>query len=263
MTKEKREYTVLGKCIWCEKTKPDVSFDTKPHTIPKRLNAHKIGFDICDSCNNFFGSDDNSERVTLSIDKTLKEFINVHQFLLSNNRNSESWKYFKSQIFHYYHKSNALKLRVDYRKNGEYHHLLTRKFKRGIYNIFLQEYHRRTKNGLDDKFDELRNFVRYDKGEIPLFHLKNSRGVRLTEDVNIPHELSFNNHVLSVIDKYGFYYINLKGLSFYLAVTKTAEKNSAYLMKDSRDLIGNGFAFEKLIEVKKMSDIDFTIQNWG
>ena len=77
---DRKEYVNKGKCIWCLKTKPDVEFLTKPHTIPRTLNPNNIGFDICDSCNSFFGSDDKSGKVTFSIDKVLKEFFNVHKF---------------------------------------------------------------------------------------------------------------------------------------------------------------------------------------
>jgi len=263
MTSNKKEYIRKGKCIWCLKTKPEVEFYTQPHTIPKKLNSHNIGFDICDSCNKFFGSDNKLDKVTYSIDKVLKELFNVHKFLLNNNKNSNSWKTFKSQFFNYYHTSKTLKLNIDYRRNIPYANQLTRKFKRGIYNIFLQEYHRNTGNGLDSKFDRIREFVRHDSGDIPLYYLRNSNGIRLTEDLETPHELPFNDYVLEIIDKFGFYQLSLTGLNFYVAVTEKANSNFDYLIKDSHQQIGSGFIFDKLIELKKISQIDFTLRNWN
>lgn len=263
MTLNKKEYIRQGKCIWCLKSKPEVAFFTKPHTIPKRLNAHNIGFDICDSCNNFFGSDNKLDKVTYSIDKVLKEFFNVHKFLLSNNKDSNSWRRFRSQFFSYYHTSKTLKLNIDYRRNASYANQLTRKFKRGVYNIFLQEYHRNTESGLDKRFDRLRDFVRHDRGELPLYYLKSSNGVRITEDLKIPHELPFNDHVLEIIDNYGFYQLRMTGLNFYVAATEKASSNFDYLISDSRKQIGSGFVFKELIELKKLSEIDFTLRNWN
>ena len=134
---KKPEYIKNGKCIWCLKSKPEVKFYTKPHTIPKTLNPDNIGFDICDSCNSFFGSDDKLNKVTYSIDKVLKEFFNVHKFLLLTKKDSNSWKNFKSQFFNYYHKSRTLKLNVDYIRNAPYANELTRKFKRETDENFL------------------------------------------------------------------------------------------------------------------------------
>ncbi|GGX33546.1 HNH endonuclease [Aquimarina muelleri] len=262
MTLNKKEYIRKGKCIWCLKSKPEVEFYTKPHTIPKKLNSHNIGFDICDSCNSFFGSDNKLDKVTYSVDKVLKEFFNVHKFLLNNKKDSNSWKKFKSQFFNYYHTSKTLKLKIDYRRNATYINQLTRKFKRGIYNIFLQEYHRNTENGLDNKFDKIREFVRYDIGELPLYYLKNSNGVKMTEDLDLSHGLPFNGYLIEILDKYGFYHLSMIGLNFYLEATEKAKLNLDYLIKDSNHLIGTGFVFKELIELKKLNEIDFTLRNW-
>lgn len=48
-------YKKTGKCIWCGNEEPDVSFDTAPHILPRRLGGTEIGVDVCDSCNHYFG----------------------------------------------------------------------------------------------------------------------------------------------------------------------------------------------------------------
>ena len=262
MTSEKREYTRKGICIWCLKTKPNVTFYTKPHTIPKKLESNIIGFDICDSCNRYFGSDNNSEKVTFSVDKVFKEFFNVHKFLLTNNKDSNSWRKFKSQFFNYYHSNKTLKLNLDYRRNQYYARELTRKFKRGIYNVFLQEYHRCTKNGLDSQFDRLRQFVRFDKNDIPIYYLQSSNGVRLHDDLNMSPRLPFNDYSKSIISEYGFYHLSLTGLNFFLAVTDKADSNYDYIEKTSLEYIGSGFAYKGLVELKRLDQVDFTLRNW-
>lgn len=52
----KKEYINTGKCIWCGKEKPVVSFHTAPHIVPKCLGGVEIGTDICDDCNHAFGT---------------------------------------------------------------------------------------------------------------------------------------------------------------------------------------------------------------
>lgn len=263
MSNKGREYSKVGRCIWCLKTKPEVQFRTKPHTIPKKLNAHNIGFDICDSCNSYFGSDNKEDIVTYSIDKVLKEFFNVHKFLLANNKDSNSWKNFKSQFFNYYHSSKTLKFKVDDRRNYTYSKALTRKFKRGVYNIFLQEYHRNTGDGLNANFDRVRNFVRFDEGDVPLYYLRNSKGIRMTEDLELPHALVFNDLVMGIIENYGYFHLMLTGLNFYLAVSEKADENIEYLKNDSNSQIASAFVFDSLIELDKLNQIDFTLQNWS
>lgn len=258
----KIEYIKKGKCIWCLKSRPDVQFITKPHTIPRKLNHENIGFDICDSCNSFFGSDKNDSIVTYSIDKISQEFFNVHKFSLTD-KNSESWKKFKSQFFDYYHSSKKLKIKVDYRSNPIYANEFTRKFKRGIYNMFLQEYHRVTENGHDKKFDKIRDFVRNNNGDIPLFYLVSSNGVRIHENLNEPLQIPFNKYSLQNIDKFGFFTLMMTGLQFYLAVTVKSDENTDFIIKEANKLIGSGFVFNDLIELKKITQIDFTLAKWN
>lgn len=258
----KIEYSKKGQCIWCLKTKPEVQFKTKPHTIPRTLNFENIGFDICDSCNSYFGTDENGNIVSYSIDKISKEFFNVHKFMLTE-KNEESWEKFKSQFFSYFHKSRKLKIKVDYFRNPAYAHEFTRKFKRGIYNMFLQEYHRVTENGLDKKFNRIREFVRYNISDIPLFYLQSSNGIRIIEDLEKPLQIPFNDYTINKINNEGYYNLMMTGLQFYLTVTDDAYENLDSMVNDAKNQIGSGFVFTELVELKKINQIDFTLRNWN
>ena len=44
--------------------------------------------------------------------------------------------------------------------------------------------------------------------------------------------------------------------------TEIEKLNFDYLIKDSNSLIGTGFVFKELIELKKLNEIDFTLRNW-
>ena len=256
------DYTKKGTCIWCLKSKPETTFNNKPHTIPRGLNIENIGFDICDSCNSYFGTDEKGKIVTYSLDKIIKEFFFIHKFMLSK-RHELSWRDLRSQFFVYQHNKGKLKIKVDYILNPTYANEFTRKFKRGIYCMFLQEYHRITENGLDARFDTIRNFVRDDKGDIPLYYLVNNVGIRMTEDLDLPLQIPFTEFTLKRIDDYGYYHMMMTGLNFYLAITDQASQNIEWLKDETNKSIGSGFVFSKLIELRKINQIDFTLAKWN
>ena len=49
------KYKKTGKCIWCGKEEPEVSFNTVPHILPRALGGPEVGFDVCDECNHYLG----------------------------------------------------------------------------------------------------------------------------------------------------------------------------------------------------------------
>ena len=64
-----KTYINTGICIWCGKKFPEVSFQSKPHVLSKRLGGDEIGLDICDDCNHYFGTATQGKRVPLSAQK--------------------------------------------------------------------------------------------------------------------------------------------------------------------------------------------------
>ncbi|MNY21452.1 hypothetical protein D3C86_1550000 [compost metagenome] len=81
-------------------------------------------------------------------------------------------------------------------------------------------------------------------------------------DLEQPFELSFNDYVLDTLKEYGFYHLNFTGLNFFIAVTEKADLNQDYLINQANDLIGTGFVFKELLELRKLNEIDFTLKNW-
>jgi hypothetical protein len=256
----KKKYIETGQCIWCLKKESEVSFFTKPHTISKKLGATKIGFDICDSCNHYFGKTDTSQKYPMSVELAFKEILNIMRLLLKNNLNENTYKSFKSTYFSYHHSKSAIAIKKTFKFNPYFICSLTRQFKKGVYETFLQEYHRETKNGLDKKFDSIRRFVRYDIGNLPLYFLDNS-GVHFVEK-NIDNiRFHFPEKVLSQIDDFGFYNMFIYSNVFFLEVTPRAElSREMFLKKESKRLIGGGFIFTKLRTLEYITDMDFTLR---
>ncbi|MBP1631268.1 MAG: hypothetical protein H6Q15_2161 [Bacteroidetes bacterium] len=255
----KNNYIEKGICIWCMKKEPEVTFSIEPHTISRQLGATMIGFDICDSCNHYFGTVDRNMKFPMSVELAFKEIMNLMRILLKG-LDENTYKKLKSTYFSYFHSTKTIRINKNFKSNPNFLNSLTRQFKKGMYEVFLQEYHRETKKGHDIRFNYLRNYVRYDKGELPLYFLENN-GVYLVGENIDDLSFKFPEKVLSDIDDFGFYTMMIYGNIFFLEVTPRAElSREIFLTKHSRELIGSGFIFKQLRELKSITDIDFTLR---
>ncbi|CAN5870496.1 hypothetical protein BH24BAC1_BH24BAC1_37450 [soil metagenome] len=255
-----KEFIKKGRCIWCLEGKPKVSFFNEPHTITKKLGATNIGFDICDSCNTYFGEVDKRSPYSMSPELAFKEIFNVMRFLLVVKKDANAWKELKSIYFEYRDSKKALVVKRKFEVTHKFIANLTNQFKRGIYEVFLQEYHRCTENGLDDRFDAIRNFARKDVGDLPIYFMEGNGIYFITDDINNP-SLSFTSEVLTDINSYGFYKIWFAGCIFFLAVTPRAElTREVYLRKMSQELNGSGNLFKGVRKMKYVTDLDFYIK---
>lgn len=255
----KKNYIEKGVCIWCLMKEPEITFKIEPHTISRQLGAQMIGFDICDSCNQYFGKVDKNLKFPMSVELAFKEIMNIMRILLKG-LDENTYKTLKSTYFNYFHSKKTIQINRNFKNNPFFISCLTRQFKKGMYEVFLQEYHRETKNGLDDRFNYLRDFVRFDKGDLPIYFLENNGVYMIEEDIdNI--SFKFNENVISEIDNYGFYVMMIYGNIFFLEVTPRAElTREVFLRKQSRKLIGSGFIFKQLKKLKYVTDIDFTLK---
>ena len=255
----KKKYIEKGICIWCMKKEPNVFFNKEPHTISRQLGATMIGFDICDSCNHYFGTVDKNLKFPMSVELAFKEIMNLMRVLLKG-LDEDTHKWLKSTYFNYFHSKKTIQINRNFKSSPYFIYSLTRQFKKGLYEVFLQEYHRETKNGLDERFNYLRNFVRYNKGDLPVYFLENN-GVYLLEQENNSLSFKFNENVKSEIDDYGFYTMMIYGNVFYLEVTPRAElSREVFLRQHSRKLIGSGFVYKRLRELNAITDLDFTLR---
>lgn len=256
-------YTVKGQCIFCLRNKFETDFTEKPHTIPKSLGGVRIGVDICNECNHYFGETDSLSKLSLSIEVCVKEIFGIIKVLLNSemdNNHEKLKKSLKSIYFEYWNKKNKIVIKSSFRLNSTFINTFTNQFKRGLYEMFLQEYHKETGKGLDPKFNEIREYARYNKGNIPLYYVINNGILLIEEDINTP-KFSFSEHQFEKIDAYGFYTLVLLGQWFYMEVTPRAKLcREIYLRKEERTMVGNGFVNKGIIEVKKITDIDFTLR---
>lgn len=258
-------YIKKGRCIFCLKDKTQTTFLTKPHTIPRSLGGINIGFDICDSCNSYFGTPDAEVFPHLCIEVCVKEIFGIIKHLINeeSNRSNAQQGLLRSIYFNFWASKRKISFKPSFKYNSTFLKTFTNQFKRGIYEIFLQEYHLKTGLGLDEQFNDIREYARYNRGNIPLYHLRGDNGILLLEkDISIP-KFQFSTHQIETINKYGFYTLMLWGYWFYLEVTPKAKAHRKdYLIREAEQIIGSGTIVNRLIEVVNIMDIDFTLQNF-
>lgn len=253
------KYINKGICIFCKSTKPDVTFNEKPHTMPRSLGSNSIGFDICDNCNHYFGQPDKLSNPPLTIEVCVKEILGLTKYLLEYQQKPSNTR-LKSIYFEFWASTGKLKVKTKYKFTHDFQKALLNQFKRGLYEMFLQEYHKETKKGLDDRFDEVRNYARYNEGDIPLYHLQNSQGIiTLTNKFSMP-QFTFSESQIDDIESYGFCSLIIFGKWFYLEVTPKGVSNRETYLKSVAKIIGSGFVFNKLVEIESVNDIDFTLR---
>jgi hypothetical protein len=256
------QYTEKGKCIFCLRESPEASFKKKPHTMPKSLGSNSIGFDICDECNHYFGGPDALSTPHLNIEECVKEVFGMTKHLLNVQKDDKYAQHkLSSRYFEYWHSHSKIKIKSSFKYNPNFVKTFTNQFKRGLYEMFLQEYHKATQNGLDSRFDEIRNYARYNKGSIPVYYMLNN-GVYLLEKNTINPDFRFSENQYQHINDYGFYSLLLWGHWFFLEVTPRARLcRDTYLIREVRNLIGSGFVYRGCIELKSINDIDFTLRS--
>jgi hypothetical protein len=156
----KREYIKTGKCIWCGRTKEDgASFNHVPHILPRALGGQETCTDVCNDCNSFFGDD--RSKYGISQDEAVKGILQVDKHYFTMNPQQE-----KSPIFNYFVSKHKISLKRNLHVTAQG---LTRQFKRGMCECFLQKYHYLTNDGNSPLFEKLRRFARYDEGYIPFY----------------------------------------------------------------------------------------------
>lgn len=254
------EYIKNGTCIWCRKTKPDVKFNNRPHSITRSMGSCTIGFDICNDCNHFFGTIDKKIKPFLSIEVCVNEIFNVIRLMFNHNRNENTHIEFRSIYFNYWHSKKTLTIKDSFKFKRDFLTTFTRQFNRGLYEIFLQEYHRQTEKGLDKKFDKVRQFARWNEGYLPVYSISNEKLFFVENNMNKPI-IHFSKMALEDIDTYGFYIFYLWGQIFFLEVTSKAEIcRSEYLQKQANVFLLPIDGSEKIIELNNILDLDFTLR---
>lgn len=169
--------TKLKTCIWCNKSTPEVKFRKKAHIVPQSLNSTEKFPLECDECNHYFGCDHNKKK---AMDFVLKEALILTKSFLGAIYPEVREQIIKSTYFNInrdtnsYELKNRFKLRSDFQKNLG-HQLRRILIKVGIEKLLLNN-----PNFEISSISKIRDFVRLDVGEYPIYYLERIHRAVLT-----------------------------------------------------------------------------------
>ena len=252
------KYKQTGRCIWCGRTEPEISFASAPHILPKSLGGTELGIDVCEECNHYFGTNLKNKHGIPSVDLAFKEVFGAFR-MFGKNLNSNSYKSFSSAYFEYRHKYGLIRLKQ--RLNTK---AITRQFKRGLYEVFLQKYHLVTGNGNNPIFDAVRNFARYNIGDLRVYYAFNNVILAPGEDELKHPVLHIGKNAEDEIMHYGFFHFWLLGHNFFLEVSPVAANvyRQKYLQEKVATCLLPAKGDESIYEIKNIEQIDFFMQRF-
>ncbi len=244
------------KCVWCNKSDNETTFNKEAHTIPKSLGGKNICKDVCDICNEYFGNRNNYD---LPIEIALKETFNPTRFLLHHSigmyGKGKSMPRFKSEIFDLNIEKKIISYKRKFKTDENYQIKFIRLLKRGIYKIFIEEIQRQKESGFDKTFYDIKSFARNDIGDFPVFYWKLKPGfLSSTFDEIMNPQLYFGEFQNIMINEIGFYEFMLFGHLFGIPLTMDYQTNlDKYLnwhIKSRKTL------YSEIKVLKSINDID-------
>lgn len=237
-------------CIWCLKTEAVVAFKNEAHTFPKSLGGKNICEAVCDSCNSFFGSS--------RIETVFKEILNTSKYLILSTTNQLKSRY-KSEFFDIDFKNKKIKYKLKYRLRKSFKEMIGRKFRQGLYKVFLEERERILGDAKDSRFDFIRRFSRYDLDDCPLFIWEPRKQIVLSEPSKIDKpELEFSDYNLELDKEFRMFEYHIMGHFFALPTSDSFELVfEKYCEKKISEGMNRIYFFKRIINI---DDIDFTFK---
>lgn len=247
----KSKYVHDGRCIWCGREGPTVTFESKPHILPKSLGGSETCVDVCDECNHYFGT---SEKGLPSIDLVVREILESYR--LFGTSYYDKYKLPKKFVFfHYDYEKKRIKLKDLFREST-----ITSQFKKGLYELFLQKYHTITFDGNNTKWDFVRSYARYGTAVIlrephVYYAFNNVTLFPKDEHVNI---VPMSDKLIEDTLKYGIFHCFLMGQSFFLEVLPHLfqQYGRSYLQNAANTMLLPAVGNERIFEFASVRQID-------
>lgn len=186
-----------------------------------------------------------------NMDLVFKEIFNATRFSMSEP-NANSWKNFKTVFFKYEHKRRTFVIKKCFRE-----HIIIRQFKRSLFEIFLQAYHKETHDGNNPKFMAVRDFARFNRGDLKVFYVFNN--IVLTGDRNAPPVLHFSQGDIEKMHETGlfsFFSMDICSIWKY-SPTAFIANGMRYLREEANKILINVRGNEKISEIKSIYQMDF------
>jgi hypothetical protein len=248
------------KCLWCLKNEFETTFLKKAHTIPKSLGGQSYNQNVCDECNYYFGNRE-CHNGKYSIEVALKEAFNIsREMMMKSDIQKRKVGNFKSQFFQIKERDGKYRLIIkdSFRFTKGFQEELCRAFKRGLLKMYLEELNLQKSLGFEDTYNEIRNFSRYNIGEIPIFYFNRKVGIimMLKNEATTP-KLYFNKMNYLISDE-KLCEIEFLGHVFCFPYTKiTTSDFESHIFKS---MVAKKELFDGIGEIKKLTDIDLTLK---
>lgn len=242
----------MKKCIWCLKTEPEISYKKRAHIIPQSLGSKLIFENECDFCNSYFGR---AIKNGPSIDLAVKEAFNITRHFLIEGFKKDVPK-FRSEYFKVDTNKKKWSLRPRFQLKKNFQTNLCKQLKRGLYKISLEYLYLETKLGYENEFDIIRDFVRYNNKNLPVYYLQRKHGAVLTSEEMLrkPFLLLTNDWKENV---FRFKCFEFELLHHKFMVPLSSDYDKEYFKKER---LKNEKLFFKPLPIQKFTDIDFSLK---
>jgi hypothetical protein len=247
-------------CIWCKRTELETDFKKLAHTIPKSLGGKMICINVCDECNSYFG---NISDCMPAIEETIKETFNISRarFLKQEDYGqNKALVRFKSKYFNVNLKEHKMSVKPAFQIKPGFQMILALQLKRGIYKMFLEELERQEGTGHDSCYDFIREYARYNKGDLPLFYFERRYGVVLSSSdwIKSPELFITHSRMKYLIENDYFFEFEFLGHVFAIAKCLNWQNHYDKYIEESEKIKAKFFT--NLIEVQFLTDIDLTLR---
>lgn len=242
------------------KETPQVSFDKKAHTIPKSLGGQNYNNNVCDGCNAYFGNRNNNNG-KYSIEEALKEAFNIsRRRFLNSGKTKRKVGDFKSKFFEIKKRNGKYRLVVkpSFRFSSTFQKELCRAFKRGLYKMFLEELNRQKAIGYESKFNIIRQYARYNQGEMPVLYFNKVIGMTIMFGQEAETPILFFDRMKYLHSNEKFAEIEFLGHVFGFPISDFDENDfKKYISESIRQK--KGF-FKDAVMIERLTDIDITMR---
>ncbi len=237
-----------------------MSFNKKAHTIPSSLGGQNYNVCVCDDCNTFFGID--TKEKGYSIETVLKEtFCVSRQRFLNHTETKRKVGRFKSKFFEIKERNGKYRLEIkqSFRFTPNFQKELCRKFKQGLIKMWFEEFDRQNNriDAFDPKFDLIRNFSRYNIGDLPVFYFKRSFGAILMLNREAETPTLIFDKMIYLFKSEKFTEIEFLGHLLGFAISDFSNDDFNNYLRTSFRI--KSYLFKEMVIIDRLTDIDFTL----
>jgi len=241
-------------CIWCSKSEKTVSFNKLAHTFPQSMGGKNICTNVCDDCNKFFGD---KQSGFPAVEIALKEVLNLSKFLLLQKDDLSKNQRLKSEYFNFNIQNRVFKFKLKYKLRKNFQQEFGRRFRRGLFKVFLEERERQIGDAHNERFNFIREFSRYNLNDYPIYYIQPKFGAIFynLDDVKSPI-IRFTEHSDKVDKEYRFYSYPINGHNFVIPTSNQFMEERLKSYKRHIQTSDNAFG-TRLIPIENIEDLDF------